>query len=82
MSDIAATPVFGTADGWAVGIRSPAFWAWFQSEGTLSNFRRKLKQPGRRRRAAPPGSGITALHFFGRGRAIARKSLLRELARF
>lgn len=77
-----------TLDGWAAGVRSNATddrtgipIAWFHNRGTLGSHTGALKQPGRRRRAAPAGSGLPALRFFDIGRREGRKVIEREIAR-
>lgn len=76
-------PVRPTATGWTAGVRSRATdsrtgipIAWFHNRGTLGSHVGSLKQPGRRRRAAEPGSGIAALRFFDAGRREGRKRII------
>jgi len=81
MGNIEVLPIGYDRKGLVGGFRSPAPWAWFQDEGTLGNRTKPLKQPGRRRRAAPPDSGIEPLKFMEAGRTIGRRQLLIELKR-
>lgn len=77
-----------TVDGWSAGVRSNATdnrtgvpIAWFHNRGTLGSHVGRLKQPGRRRRTAEPGSGITALRFFDVARREGRKRIIAEIER-
>lgn len=86
MADIQPVDVIGTPDGWEGGFRSPAFYAPFQSFGTLGSRRRKLKASTIRRRQSGSGQarlartggsgGITPLRFLEQGRTEGRRRLL------
>lgn len=76
-------PPHPTVDGFAAGVKSNATdnrtgvpIAWFHNRGTLGSHVGRLKQPGRRRRTAEPGSGIAPLRFFDAGRREGRKKIL------
>ncbi len=81
MRNIRVAPARRDGRGWNVMFFSPAPYAWFQEHGTLGSRKRKLKQAGRRRRNAEPGSGIKPLRFMTAGRRVARASLLEHLRR-
>jgi hypothetical protein len=91
MAAIEQLPVRGTPDGWAGGFRSPAYYAHFQSAGTLGSRRRKLKASTLRRRESASGAarfakvsggaGITPLKFLEAGAAVAKSRLRERVAR-
>lgn len=84
-------PVVGTPTGWQSGFSSKAWYAHFQSSGTLGSRRRSVKASTQRRRESASGQartaklgaspGITPLHFFEKGRTAARKYLKERLSR-
>ena len=81
----------GTPIGWAGGFRSEAFYAGFQSDGTLGSRRRKVSAATERRRASASGQaratrsgsnrGIKPLGFLEKGRTAAKLELLERLNR-
>lgn len=89
MAEIEPVPVRGTPTGWEAGFSSKAFYARFQSEGTLGSRRRRAKASTLRRRQSASGQarlaklgssgGIPALGFLEKGRSEARKYLLERL---
>ena len=79
MASITAGPVRRSTGGPSVEFGTGPFYARFHEWGTLGKRRKKLKQPGRRKRAAPPGSGVAPLGFMTKGRTLARKTLEKTL---
>lgn len=91
MSTIDTLPVIPTPRGYSGGFRSRAFYAGFQSHGTLGSRSRKVSAGTLRRRQSASGQarqakigaskGIPALGFLEKGRSAARKSLIDRLNR-
>lgn len=80
----------GDVDGYTGGFSSDAWYAWFQSAGTLAARSRQLKRGGawrstpsgaKRYAKVSGGQGITPLHFFETGRTVGRAKMIEELAR-
>lgn len=85
MQEITELTVFEWSDGWEGGIISPAWYAWFQNDGTLGSRKKKLKKATLERRSSRSGQaryakvsgnkGITPLGFFDAAIKVARKDL-------
>ena len=91
MAKMDVLEVQGTPTGWAGGFKSEAFYAGFQSRGTLGSRRGKVSAATLRRRASASGQaraartsgsgGISPLGFLEKGRTAARKDLIERLNR-
>lgn len=81
MAAITVDPVVGAADGWESGFVSHAYYAWFQSFGTLGSRTRKLKRSSATKRTREAGTGIKPLRFLDIGRRAGRKAMLERLNR-
>lgn len=91
MAKMDVLPVTPTPRGYQGGFRSRAFYAGFQSRGTLGSRRGKAKASTLRRRQSISGQarlaklggsgGISGLGFLEKGRAAMRKSLIARLNR-
>lgn len=91
MAEIEAVPVRPTVSGWEAGFDSKAFYARFQSEGTLGSRRKRVKASTTRRRQSASGQarlarlggsgGVAPLGFLEKGRAAARKYLIERCRR-
>ena len=91
MANMDVLPVKATVSGWSGGFFSHAFYAGFQSAGTLGSRTRKVKSSTLRRRQSATGKarqarvgssgGIKGLGFLEKGRAASRKELLARLNR-
>jgi hypothetical protein len=89
MMEITELTVFpyrsGWESGWEGGIMSPAWYAWFQSDGTLGSRKKPVKQATLDRRSSPSGKaryakvagrkGITPLEFFDAATKVGRREL-------
>lgn len=75
MADIRVSSPTGSVDGFEAAFVSPVFYSWFQNYGTLGNRTKPLKQPGRRRKASGPGTGIKPLYFLDAGKRAGAKQM-------
>jgi hypothetical protein len=79
----------GWTSGWEGGIKSPAWYAWFQSDGTLAARKKPLKKATVDRRTSPSGlaryakvhgrKGITPLGFFDAATKVGRLELKKRV---
>jgi hypothetical protein len=91
MAQMELLPVERTPRGFSCGFRSQAWYAGFQSEGTLGSRRRQVKVSTLRRRQSASGQarlakvggsgGISALGFLEKGRTAMRRSFVERMNR-
>lgn len=91
MAEMDVLPVVETPRGFSGGFRSRAFYAGFQSRGTLGSRRGGVKASTLRRRQSASGQarasklggsgGVSALGFLEKGRSAMRRNLIARLNR-
>ena len=93
MMEITELTIFPYSEGWTSGleggITSPAWYAWFQSDGTLASRKKPVKKATLERRSSLSGKaryakvagnkGITPLEFFDAAIKVGRAELKKQV---
>ena len=89
MHEITELVVFEFSTGYEGGITSPAWYAYFQNDGTLGSRKKPLRASTLQRRQSPSGQarlakvqgrkGITPLKFFDEAVKVGRKNLKEQI---